>query len=87
MRYAIVALLLVLAAPVDAEPQVQQRAFEEIPNGVFIRGGSTVINVDPRCPQGCPERQTCEQVCEDQPCAAGAAAGSVCSVCDWRCTD
>ncbi|MGH7789812.1 MAG: hypothetical protein ACRERC_23290 [Candidatus Binatia bacterium] len=87
MCYRIVALLLVLAGPAGAESQVEQRAFEEIPSGVFIRGGATTINVDPRCPQGCPEYQTCQQVCEDQPCDDGAAPGSACSACTWRCAD
>lgn len=87
MRYPIIALLLVLAGPAAGQPQVEQRAFEEVPNGVFIRGGGTSINVDPRCPQGCAEGETCRQVCEDQPCADGAAPGSVCSFCNWRCDD
>ena len=87
MLVGILALLAALAAPAGAAPQVEQRAFEEIPTGVFIRGGSTVINADPRCPAGCPEHQTCRQLCEDRPCDGNAPPGALCSACRWRCAD
>lgn len=87
MFRCVLGLFLLLAAAAGAEPQVQQRAVEEIPNGIFIRGGSTVINVDPRCPQGCPEGQTCRKRCDDRPCAADAPPGTVCSACTWQCAD
>ncbi len=85
--FLIAALSLFAAAVAAAEPQVRQRAFEEIPDGVFIRGGSTIIDVDPRCPSGCTEHQRCQQHCEDRACAADAAPGSACSACRWRCSN
>ncbi|MEO8603411.1 MAG: hypothetical protein ABI629_12615 [bacterium] len=88
MRYLVLALLLVCAAPAAAQPQMQQRAFEAIPDdGVFIRGGSTVINADPRCPQGCRQGQTCQQICGPQPCAPEASPDAVCTTCTWTCAD
>jgi len=80
------ALLLLLAVLAGAEAQVEQRAFEEIGNGIFVRGGGTAINADPRCPAGCPSGQTCEQVCTDVPCA-DPAPGRLCSACTWQCAD
>lgn len=75
-----------LAAPLHADPQVEQRAFEEIPNGVFVRGGAaTVINVDPRCAEGCPEHQRCQPICADRTCDADAPPGTACLACRWRC--
>jgi hypothetical protein len=87
MRARLIVGLCLLAAPVSADPQVKQRAFEEIPTGVFVRGGSsTVINIDPRCSEGCPEHQICQSVCEDRTCAEDAAPGTACIACRWRCS-
>ena len=82
---ALALVMLLLAAAAAADPRVQQRAFEEIPSGVYVRGGGTTVNVDPRCSGGCPDGQHCVQVCEDRPCDDDAPAGSACSACDWQC--
>jgi hypothetical protein len=88
MRVGLLVGLCLLAAPANADPRVEQRAFEEIPTGVFVRGGSsTVINVDPRCSDGCPEHQLCRPVCEDRRCDDDAPPDRACIACRWRCQD
>ncbi|MDX2165809.1 MAG: hypothetical protein SF182_02050 [Deltaproteobacteria bacterium] len=88
MRASLCLALWLLAAPALADdPRVQQRAFEAIPNGVFIRGGTTVINLDPRCADGCPKGQQCRQVCANAPCAPDAPPDAQCTACRWRCEE
>ena len=85
-RVSLIALWMLLTVPMaGAEPAVQQPAVERVENGIFIRGGSTVIDVGGPCPGGCPRDQTCRQQCDDQPCTTDAPAGAECSTCTWRC--
>lgn len=82
LALALVAALTIAAAP---DPVVEQRAFEAIPDGIFIRGGGTTIDTDPRCPTGCPVPQRCSQTCADHPCPPETPPGTVCTACRWGC--
>jgi hypothetical protein len=75
------------AAVVLAQPEVRERAVEEVMPGIFVRGGAAVVmDVEPqRCSPPCSGGRTCRQVCEETPCPPDQDPLARCSTCGWSC--
>ena len=87
-RYFVAAFLLLLAVPAAAQPEVEveQRAFEQMDSGVFIRGSGNVrVKVEERCHPACGENEHCDIACREAACDAHAAPEARCNQCRWTC--
>lgn len=78
---------LLAAGAALAQPEVRQRAVEEVMPGIFVRGGAAVVmDVEPeRCNPPCSGGRSCRQVCEQTPCPPDQDPLARCSTCAWAC--
>jgi hypothetical protein len=94
MRQGLVSAVLagfmatVLMAPAAAgQPSIRERATEEISPGVYIRGGSVVIDLDGQCNPKCEAGLRCQETCRDGECDARSTDSNPCRRCVWECVE